>query len=157
MDLLLITRALDGKWLEYDGKSSEEDGRRSGGSVRTLNPLPVDGSISIPAPIGTPSKGLLEYLLAVIPSPLPFLRFAIRVLMLADILYFENDTNEASKPPKMAGNDTSHFTHSPYESSDESGLRTMQQDRRKSDAGNSILHALALSSYHAHPACFAFR
>ena len=142
MDLLLVARALDGKWLEYDGKSSEEDGRRSGGSVRTLNPLPVDGSISIPAPIGTPSKGLLEYLLAVIPSPLPFLRFAIRVLMLADILYFEHDTNEASKSPKMAGNDTSHFTHSPYESFDESGLRTMQQDRRKSDAGNSILHAL---------------
>ena len=142
MDLLLIARALDGKWLEYDGKSSEDDGRWSGGSVRTLNPMQVNGSISIPAPIGTPSKGLLEYLLAVVPRPLPFLRFAIRVLMLADILYFEHDTNEASKSPKMAGNDTSHFTHSPYESFDESGLRTMQQDRRKSDAGNSILHVL---------------
>ncbi|HEY6284282.1 MAG TPA: hypothetical protein VIX20_01350 [Ktedonobacteraceae bacterium] len=141
-DLLLVARALDGKWLEYDGKSSEDDGRWSGGSVRSLNPMPVDGSISIPAPIGTPSKGLLEYLLAVVPRPLPFLCFAIRVLMLADILYFEHDTNEASKSPKMTGNDTSHFTRSPYESSNESGLRIMQQDRRKSDAGISNLRVL---------------
>ena len=89
-DLLLVARALDGKWLEYDGRSSEDDGRWSGGSVRSLNPMPVDGSIPIPAPNGTPSKGLLEYLLAVIPRPLPFLRFAIRVLRLADILYFES-------------------------------------------------------------------
>ncbi len=141
-DLLLVARALDGKWLEYDGKSSEDEGRWSGGSVRSLNPMPVDGSISVPAPNGTPSKGLLEYLLAVVPRPLPFLRFAIRVLRLADILYFEHDTNEAGKSSKMAGNDISHFTNSPYEPSDESGLRAMPQDRRKSDAGTSILHVL---------------
>ncbi len=140
--LLLVARALDGKWLEYEGKSSEDDGRWSGGSVRSLNPIPVDGSISIPAPLGTPSKGLLEYLLEVVPLPFPFLRFAIRVLRLADILYFEHDTNEVSKFSKMTGNDISHFTHSLYEPSDESGLRAMQQDRRKSDAGTSILHVL---------------
>jgi len=140
-DLLLVARALDNKWLEYDGSNSEDDGRWSGGNMRSLNPMPVDGSINIPAPNGTPSKGLLEYLLAVVPRPLPFLRFAIRVLRLADILYFEQDSNEESKSSKTSGNDISHFTSSPYESYDESGSRTMQ-DRRKSDAGTSILHVL---------------
>ena len=141
-DLLLVARALDSKWLEYDGGSSEDDGRWSGGSMRSSNPIPADGSINIPAPIGTPSQGLLEYLLAVVPRPLPFLRFAIRVLRLADILYFEHDSNEESKSSKTAGNDISHFTGSPYEPYDESRSRSMQQDRRKSGAGTSILHVL---------------
>ena len=66
-DLLLVARALDGKWLEYDGSSSEDDGRWAGSGVRSLNPMPVDGSIPIPAPNGTSSKGLLEYLLGVVP------------------------------------------------------------------------------------------
>ncbi len=139
-DLLLIARALDGKWLEYEGKNSEGDGRT--GVVRSLNPMPVDGSVAIPAPNGTPSMALLEYLLTVVPRPLPFLRFAIRVLRLADILYFEHDTNEASKPSKTAGNDISHFTNSSYEPSEVFSLRAMQQDRRKDDAGTSILHVL---------------
>ena len=66
-DMLLVARALDGKWLEYDERSNVDGGRGSGGNVRSLNPLPVDGSISVPAPNGTPSKALLEYLLGVIP------------------------------------------------------------------------------------------
>jgi hypothetical protein len=101
-DLLLIARALDGKWLEYDGRSSEDDERWSGGNVRSHNPIPIDGSIPIPAPTGTPSKGLLEYLLAVVPRPLPFLRFAIRVLRLADILYFETGTSILHVLPNAA-------------------------------------------------------
>jgi Helicase conserved C-terminal domain len=141
-DLLLVARALESKWLEYDRGSSEDDGRRSGGSIRSFNPMPADGSMNIPAPNGTPSAGLLEYLLAVVPRPLPFLRFAIRVLRLADILYFEHDSNEEIKSFKTAGNDISHFTNSPYESYDESGSRSIQQDRHKSDAGTSILHVL---------------
>jgi len=141
-DLLLVARALDGKWLEYEGKSNDDDDRWSGGAMRALNPVPVDGSISIPAPIGTPSKGLLEYLHKVVPLPQPFLRFAIRVLRLADILYFELDTSEPGKFSKSAGNDISHFTISPFEPSDESGLRTFQQDKRKSDEGTSTLHVL---------------
>ena len=99
-DLLLVARALDGKWLEYDGKSSMDGGRGSGDNVRSINPLPVDGSIPVPVPNGTPSKGLLEYLLGVIPRSMPFLRFAIRVLRLADILYFESDTQEESRISK---------------------------------------------------------
>jgi hypothetical protein len=141
-DLLLVARALDGKWLEYNGKSSADDGGWSESSLRSLNPMPVDGSIPIPAPIGTPSKGLLEYLLEVVPRPLPFLLFAIRVLRLADILYFEHDTNEVIKSSKMVGNDFSLFTDSTYEPSNGSGSHVMQQDRRMSDAGTSILNVL---------------
>src|SRR5205823_4989263 len=79
-DLLLVARALDGKWLEYDGTSSEDESKRSSGGIRSLNPVPVDGTISLPMPNGTPSKGLLDYLIDVVPRPLSFLRFAIRVL-----------------------------------------------------------------------------
>ena len=141
-DLLLVARALDGKWLEYGGKSSEDDGRWSGGNVRPLNAMPEDGSIPIPDPDGTPSKGLLDYLLAVIPRPLPFLRFAIRVLRLADIVYFESDSNETSRSSKMAENDITHYTSSQYEPFDETGPRAIQQGRRKNDVGTSILHVL---------------
>ncbi len=133
-DLLLVARVLDGKSLEYHGKSGEEVAKT--GVVRSLNPLPVDGSIPIPAPHGTTSKALLEYLLTVVPRPLPFLRFAIRVLRLADILYFENDTNEVSKPSKTTGNDISHFTNSTSEPSEVFGLRTTYSDRHKDDAGD---------------------
>jgi hypothetical protein len=141
-DLLLVARALDGKWLGYDGKSSEDDGKWSGGSVRFHNPISVDGSIPIPAPNGTPSKGLLEYLLAVVPRPLPFLRFVIRMLRLADILFFDHDTHEESKFSKMAGNDISLLTERPYEPSEEAESHAVQQERRKNDAATSILHVL---------------
>jgi hypothetical protein len=140
-DLLLVARVLDGKYLEYDGKNSE-DGDRIGGVIRSLNPIPVDGSIAIPPSNGTPSTALLEYLFTVVPRPLSFLRFAIRVLRLADILYFEHDINEVSKPTKTSGNDRTHFTDSSSEHSEVSGFRAMQQDRRQDDIGASILHVL---------------
>jgi hypothetical protein len=139
-DLLLVARVLNGKHLEYDGKSSEDVAKM--GVVRSLNPLPVDGSIAIPSPNGTPSTALFEYLLTVVPRPLPFLRFAIRVLRLADILYFEHDTNDVSKPSITSGNDISHFTNSSSELSEAFGLRTTHLDRHKDDAKTSILHVL---------------
>ena len=141
-DLLLVARALENKWLEYDGRSNVDGSRASGSNVRSLNPLPVDGSISVPAPNGTPSKALLEYLLGVIPRPIAFLRFAIRVLRLADIVYFESDTQEESRNSRQAGNDSALFTESSYDTADESGSRILHQDRRKNDAGTSILHTL---------------
>jgi len=140
-DLLLVARALDGNRLEHDGKSHEVGGRTSG-IVRSLNPLPVDGSIAIPAPNGTPSTALLESLQAVVPRPLSFLRFAIRVLRLADILYFENDANEAGKSSTTFGNDTSLQAYGSSDRSEVSSFRVMQQNRLKDDAGSSILHAL---------------
>jgi hypothetical protein len=84
-DLLLVARALDGKRLERT-----ENGNAGGNTAsvgRSLNPLPVEGSVAIPLPQNTPSMALLEILQADVPRPLPFLRFAIHVLRLADILY----------------------------------------------------------------------
>ncbi len=140
-DLLLVARALDGKQLEHNGKSND-DGARAGGIIRSLNPLPVDGSIAIPAPNGTPSTELLEALQAVVPRPLPFLRFAIRVLRLADILYFESDSNEVGKHSHTFEGDTSYLVNGSYERSEASGPRVMQQNIYKDGAGTSVLHAL---------------
>jgi hypothetical protein len=140
-DLLLVARALDGKQLEYDGKSNE-DGARTGGIIRSLNPLPVDGSIAVPAPNGTPSTQLLESLQAIVPRPLPFLRFAIRLLRLADILYFESDANDIGKPSNAFEGDTSFLANSSYDRLEASGFRVLQQNRYKDGAGTSVLHAL---------------
>ncbi len=85
-DLLLVARALDGKELEST-ESGNEGGSNTASVGRPPNPLPVEGSVAIPPPQNTPSMALLESLQADIPRPLPFLRFAIRVLRLADILY----------------------------------------------------------------------
>jgi len=85
-DLLLVARALDGKRLERT-ESGNEGGASTASLGYSLNPLPVEGSVAIPPPQNTPSKALLESLQADVPRPLPFLRFAIRVLGLADILY----------------------------------------------------------------------
>ncbi len=141
-DLLLVARALDGKWLEYDGKSSEGEGKGPGSSVRSLNSTPADGSIPIPAPDGTPSNGLLDYLIDVVPRPLWFLRFAIRVLRSADILYFEHESPEFSKNLKMAGNDIMPGAGKPSEGFNESGSYALQKERRKNNSGSSILHVL---------------
>jgi XPB/Ssl2-like helicase family protein len=140
-DLLLVARALDGKQLGYDGKSNEYE-VRTAGNIGSLNPLPVDGSISIPAPTGTPSTQLLEALQAVVPRPLPFLRFAIRVLRLADILYFESDSNEVSKHSHTFEGDALYQSVGSNERSEASGLRVVQRSRFKDDAGSSVLHAL---------------
>lgn len=138
-DLLLVARALDGKWLEYGGEKGKVDGS-SPGIARAQNPMQVDGSIGIPPPDGTPSTTLLEYLQAVVQRPLPFLRFAIRVLRLADILYFEHEMNEVSKSPKGYENDTPHITRNLFEES--SSVRGTQQGRIKDASGSSILHVL---------------
>ncbi len=85
-DLLLVARALDGNQFEHE-ESRHEGITRSGGPARTLNPLPVDGSMPISPPDSMPSTALLESLQAIVPRSLPYLRFAYRVLRLADILY----------------------------------------------------------------------
>ncbi len=85
-DLLLVARALDGKRLERT-ESGNEGGSSTASVGRSLNSLPVEGSVAIPPPQNTLSKALLESLQAVVPRPLPLLRFAIHVLRLADILY----------------------------------------------------------------------
>jgi XPB/Ssl2-like helicase family protein len=140
-DLLLVARALDSKQLERDERRNK-DGVRTGGMERSLSPLPVDDSIAIPAPNDTPSIALLESLQAVVPRPLPFLRFAIRLLRLADILYFESDASEAGRSSNTFGNDASHVAYGSSERSDVPTFHVMQQNKYRKDAGTSTLHAL---------------
>jgi hypothetical protein len=140
-DLLLVARALDDKQFESNGKNNEA-GAKTGGIQRSLNPLPVDGSVAIPAPNGMPSTTLLEAIQAVIPRPLPFLRFAIRVLRLADILYFESDANEIARPSHDYEGDTSYLVYSSSERQVAPGSRVMLQNRYKDDARASVMHAL---------------
>lgn len=99
-DLLLITRALDGYRLESEDTHNE---RRPGGTSLaggqsaspsnhsflslSTNVPSADGSITIPPPSGMPSSSLLESLQALVPRTPSFLRFVIRLLRLADILY----------------------------------------------------------------------
>ena len=91
-DLLLVARALDGyqltpedEWLERSmiaTRSSE-----SGSFSRASGLLSTDGSVPIPPPGDMPSASLLATLQAVIPRSPTFLRFAVRLLHLADILH----------------------------------------------------------------------
>jgi len=102
-NLLLVARALDGYRLESENIQNEHrlagvpfaSERFSGASQsmgQGLSVLPTnapsrDGSIAIPPPGDMPSLSLLESLQGVVPQTPAFLRFAIRLLRLADILY----------------------------------------------------------------------
>src|SRR6266487_3588647 len=85
-DLLLVARALDGKRLESEVKG-KEDSSSTASMGLSLHSLLVEGSIAIPPPQGMPSMSLLKSLQTAVPRPLPFLRYAFRILRLADILY----------------------------------------------------------------------
>lgn len=88
-DLLLVARALEGQQLEYENPRDEVGAQfiapmgRGSAASHTV----VDGSAAIPPPEDRLSASLLKSLQAVIPRPLPFLRFAIRLLRLTDIVY----------------------------------------------------------------------
>ncbi len=141
-DLLLVARALDGKRLERDERRYEAD-TRTGSIARSANPLPVDGSIAIPPPNGIPSMSLLESLQAAVSRPLLFLRFAIRILRLADILYFENGANDAGDSYAF-GNDAAQLAYGSSKRSEMSAPRVIHQNqnRYKDDTGTSILQVL---------------
>ena len=140
-DLLLVARALDGKRLERDERSSEDNGNTSA-IGRSLNPLPVEGSIAIPPPNGTPSTSLLKSLQAVVPRSLPFLRFAFRVLRLADILYFETDANDVGESSYAFGNDALHLAYDSSRHSEVPTFRAVRQNKTGHDARMPILHVL---------------
>jgi hypothetical protein len=84
-DLLLVARVLDGNRLDREEKRSES--ARAGNAGRLPDPPPLDGSMPVPLPNTMPPAALLESLQAVVPRSLSFLRFAIRSLRMADILY----------------------------------------------------------------------
>lgn len=92
-DLLMVARALDG----HHGAEVGQYGA-SGVKRRITSPLaiPADGRMLIPPPPDMPSPALLNPLQSVVPHIAPryivgFLRFAIRLLRLVDILY-KDDT-----------------------------------------------------------------
>jgi hypothetical protein len=82
-DLLLVARALDGSPFEPFEKRGSRSGSLLSGRV------PSDGSLALPPPEDQPTSGLIETLRAVVPRPPAFLRFAVRLLRLAEILYKE--------------------------------------------------------------------
>lgn len=102
-DLLLIARALVGTRLE---ESKEQESRRSPDGRDKFPPdgrgtwegrdksAPTRSEMTIvPAPAGYPTEAMLDSLEQVLPRSRIFLRYAIRLLRLADILYKdEGDT-----------------------------------------------------------------
>jgi hypothetical protein len=89
-DLLLIARMLNGYQLEREDEKDERivalRSVEGGTTLRPTGPLASGGS-PIPAPAGRLSSSLQAVLQATIPGAPAFLRFAVRLLRLADILH----------------------------------------------------------------------
>jgi hypothetical protein len=90
-----VGRALDGYRLEPDDEKDEHSGTMR--SSHPLSPLrapgtsPNNGGGSIAPPIGWPSSSLIAALQRAVPRTSTFLRYAVRLLRLADILH-KDDT-----------------------------------------------------------------
>jgi hypothetical protein len=89
-DLLLVARVLDG----YRLTSADEWQERSTAArsetfafTRSNSSLSVDGSVPVPVPDDIPSEALLNTARSTIEHSPAFLRFAIQLLRLADILH----------------------------------------------------------------------
>jgi hypothetical protein len=80
--LLLIARALDRSTLD----TSEEAARQE-----ALNAAGGDGTTDLPPPPEWPSAKVIAALQSAVEQPPAFLRFAIRLLRLADILYRDDE------------------------------------------------------------------
>lgn len=85
-DLLLVARALDG----FPVEESEKRGQR-GSALSSGGRSAVDGSLALPSPDDQPPPAMIEALRAVLERPPAFLRFAVRLLRLASILYQEEN------------------------------------------------------------------
>jgi hypothetical protein len=97
-NLLLVARALDGyqlvkedEWAELGGRNITTQSADAFSSHRLTGSFAADGAMTI-FPSATLSTSLLASLQAVIARSPTFLRFAVRLLSLADILYKENGT-----------------------------------------------------------------
>lgn len=102
-DLLLVARALDGYQLGDEdtlATATPTLGNTSVGAglpsalltdhrrpMRSPLSISTDGLLTVPPPLGMPSSTLLQSLQSVVPRTPTFLRFAIRLLRLVDILY----------------------------------------------------------------------
>lgn len=90
-DLLLIARLLNGYRLERDDERDERSPRSMLASARASAPSSSDGSMAIPVPGDLPSAAQIAFLRTQIDRPPEFLRFAVRLLRLADILHRDDD------------------------------------------------------------------
>jgi hypothetical protein len=95
-DLLLVARVLNGyqltstdEWKERNTLARPE----TSGLGRPNTQLSVDGSVPVPAPDDTPSETLLTSVRSTIERPPAFLRFAVQLLRLADILHKDDNGN----------------------------------------------------------------
>ena len=92
-DLLLVARILVGARLE---ESEEKEPRRPPSMAFPARPIGSAGTAEmtiIPPPAGYPTVAILDSLETVLPRSRDFLRYAVRLLRLADILY--KDESEA--------------------------------------------------------------
>lgn len=89
-DLLLVARALDGYQLEHDERHERGNSTRLLDTftfTRSFTPSAGDGYVAVPSPTDMPSSSLLTALQSRVPRTSAFLRFAVRLLRLADILH----------------------------------------------------------------------
>jgi hypothetical protein len=95
-DLLLVARTLNGYHLEHahEWRDRDTNARLSEAQntpLRSTGVLPGDGAVSIPPPVDTPSPALMNILQSALPHTPAFLRFAVRLLRLTDILHKDDD------------------------------------------------------------------
>ncbi|TMC95960.1 MAG: hypothetical protein E6J11_12665 [Chloroflexi bacterium] len=90
-DLLLVARALDGCRMEhYDERDERAGGMRGMNTLATLRSFSAgahDETTLVAPPGGLPSATALERLQSDVPRTAQFLRFAFRLLRLADLLH----------------------------------------------------------------------
>ncbi len=89
-DLLLVARALEGRSAD----SGEQDARRSpehASFTRSTAFPSTDSSVAIPPPADMPAPSLLSSLGTHLSYAQPFLRFALRMLRLADIVHKDDN------------------------------------------------------------------
>lgn len=84
-NLLLIARTLDG----FPTQSPEKRPQRSGSLL--AGRASADGSLALPSPEDQPAQAMIESLQTSVARPSAFLRFAVRLLRLADLLYKEEN------------------------------------------------------------------
>ncbi|HEY7414587.1 MAG TPA: hypothetical protein VH593_05305, partial [Ktedonobacteraceae bacterium] len=102
-DLLLVARALDGYHVEPDSDWQEHVASlravEAQGGIRGSG---GDGSVPMPPPEDTPPPAMVDFLHARLPRSPEMLRFAIRLLRLAEFLYRDDDASSLRVLPRVA-------------------------------------------------------